>query len=150
MSNWITVDAEKLRGLYSKKRFRPDSLILPLGLEPMKGDVFRYVVVDFLKEIGPSTDEFFVASYMPKRADNVTCIQAIRNTDGTYYVEILKNFDEDDIPFHVYVKDRASLYETILYFETVLVFFKCPDVELWDDDTENQLKQMKEQEGGIY
>lgn len=150
MSHWIITDGEKLEGFYSKKNTRPESLKLDLGLEPMGQEEFDYIIVDFLKHIGPSANEFLVASYTPKREDNITCIQAARNSDGTYYIEILTNLNEKDIPFHVYVKDRASLYETILYFETVLVFFKCPDVELWDDDTENQLKQMKEQEGGIY
>lgn len=150
MSHWIITDGEKLEGFYTKKNTRPESLKLDLGLEPMGQEEFDYIIVDFLKHIGPSVNEFLVASYTPQREDNITCIQAARNSDGTYYIEILTNLNEKDIPFHVYVNNKVSFQETVRFFKMVLVYFECPLLKFWEDDTENQLRQMREQKGGIY
>lgn len=141
MPSWMRFDIDKTTGIFPLKPKQPQSMYLTIGCEMMLLSAFEYIVEDFLRNITCSEESFLSIGYEPVREDNVSCIQACKQPDGLYYVEILKNF-ADDFPFHVYAKYNLTYEEALDYFDEVLIGYSCPDVTLWEDDTLSQLKQM--------
>ena len=148
MSHWITADINKFEGIFHGNRTAPSCISLSLGNEPMKEDAFKYIVEDFLLQMGYGTNKFLTTGYYPARNDSVSCIQAVRDKDDSYYVEIVKN-GNGIIPFYTFCKENVSYQDTIRYFRKVLIDFDCPNLELWDDITEKVLSGIKER-GEMY
>ena len=141
MPSWMRFDIDKTTGIFHKKPKQPQYMSLTIGCEEMQLTAFEYIVENFLSNISYSEESFLSIGYETDREDNVSCIQAYKQPNGLYYVEIIKRF-VDNFPFHAYVKYDLTIEEALDYFEEVLIGYSCPDVSSWEDDTLFQLKQM--------
>ncbi len=135
MGHWMVADIDNLEGVFPKKYKQPSCLILDIANKPMDRDAFEYVVVMFLRHIGFGGDYFITIGYETPREDNVSCIQAYKQLDETYHVEIVLMKD-DDIPYYIYTKEDLDLTDALRYFRKVLIDMERPDLSLWIDDTD--------------
>ncbi len=104
------------------------------GLEPMRENVFRYVVEDILKQL-VFGDDYLCVAYSPVRVDGISAVQAAKNED-TYYTEIITNNTESKRGFDIYRKSDMTLTEVIAVFRNILVDYMTPDVSGYENVTE--------------
>lgn len=106
-----------------------------IGLEPMKRNVFKYIVEDVLRVMDDEEDYLSVA-YIPVRADKVSCIQSHRqeNSELNYMEIIIEN--DSKRGFMILAKEDLSMKEAIDIYKTVLVDYEFPNLVGWEDVTE--------------
>ena len=106
-----------------------------IGLEPMKRNVFKYIVEDVLRVMDDEEDYLSVA-YIPVRGDKVSCIQSRRQENSElHFMEIIIENDSKR-GFMILAKEDLSLKDTIEIYKKVLVDYEFPDLEGWEDVTE--------------
>ena len=106
-----------------------------IGLEPMKRNVFKYIVEDVLRVMEYGEDYLSVA-YIPIRGDKVSCIQSHpqENCELHYMEIIIKNDSKRGLM--TLAKEGLSLKETIEIYKKVLVDYEFPNLVGWEDVTE--------------
>lgn len=106
------------------------------GLEPMKENVFKYLVESILKSESYGQNGYICVAYCPTRNDGISAIQTSRPSRGEgFSVEIIVDKKSVVNDFTNYCKKGLSLYETIDLFRKVLVEYKYPDISGWIDIT---------------
>lgn len=142
MSFWLHINeelAEEYRTDYKDyiRESGSHAFSLTIGLEPMKGFTFKYVVVDMLNSIYAGQDSYVEISYLPPRDDKVWTVQAARpQFDETFNVMIVYKDDEAKRGNRIMCKKDLSLNETISIFFKVLVKYETPDTSDWENITD--------------
>lgn len=141
MNFWLCVDEKKISGYnrmgYNGTRETIDrGFNISHGLEPMKGNVFAYVIEEIVSTMFYGCDDWLCVSYKPTREDGVQAIQVARpQIDELLNTEIIVD-DEGKRGFKIFCKKDMTVEETIKIFWEVLVEYKRPDLSGWEDVTE--------------
>lgn len=141
MNFWLCVDKKKMSGFdeieYNGTKETVNRCFnICHGLEPMKENVFEYVIVEILSTMFYGAEDYISVYYAPERTDRLSCVQADRaQIDEKYNTEIVVN-DDSKRGFKIYSRKDMTLKETIRIFHEVLVEYKFPDLSGWDDVTE--------------
>lgn len=142
MNFWLCIDQNRMDGLgeyeYSGTRETVDrGFNISHGLEPMKLNVFEYVIEDIISTMFYGMYDYLCVSYMPKREDGVEAIQTARpQIDEKHNSEIVIADENSECGFRIYNKKDMTVKETIKLFREVLVEYKRPDLTGWEDVTE--------------
>ncbi len=106
-----------------------------IGLEPMKRNVFKYIVEDVLK-VMTGREDYLSVAYVPVREDKLSCVQSHpeENCD-LHYMEIIIS-DESGRGFKILAKEDMSLLDTIAIYKKILIDYVIPDVSEWENVTE--------------
>ncbi len=141
MSFWVHINeeiAEEYRKDYKDyiRESGSRAFYLTLGLEPMDGFTFKYVIVAMLNSIYCNENDHISVSYFPVRSDKLAVIQASRpQCEEAFHVEVDLQTDKKDV-YKLLCKKSVSLNETISLFYKVLVKFETPDTSDWYDITD--------------
>ena len=142
MSFWLHIN-EDLAEKYGKdykdyiRESGSHAFNLTLGLEPMMGFAFKYVVVDMLNSIYVGSEHYVAITYLPVREDRVQTIQTARpQMDESFNVQIIYQDDNAKHGNRIMCKKDLSLNETIKIFYLVLVKYETPDTSDWYDITD--------------
>ena len=143
VGNWIYIDDSKLSGTETvgycekTKSMLNHEFNISHGLEPMKENVFRYLVESILKSECQGQSGYICVAYEPVRPDGISAIQTSTPVpDRGFAVEIITNEKTMSKNYTCYRQNGLSLLETIELFRKVLVGYLRPNLEGFIDITE--------------
>ena len=142
MNFWLCIDKDRIDGLgeydYGGTRETVNrGFNISHGLEPMKYNVFEYVIEEIISTMFYGSNDYLCVSYTPTREDGVEAIQTARpQIDERLNTEIVVSDNNSERGFRIYNKKDMTIKETINLFREVLVEYKSPDLAGWEDVTE--------------